>query len=192
MALKQSNTLSRIQHSCMGRIRSSRKQHKIGRGYKGIYSSLVFAALRAAVPRRKVDKKWFRPVSCRKVSNPAKGPQNKTDRVEGHPSLIMRKTVDQRDTTREKLDGFNPNVTIGTMGAHYWIRILTYKKYTPLSNYLATFEVDNMEVMNLTMFTSINNVFYSIILEASVKSKLEIDLLRDRLQRLASTKCEPN
>ena len=54
----------------------------------------------------------------------------KTDRVEDHQSLslMMRETMDQRDATGEKLDGFNPNVTIGTMGAHYWIRILTYKK----------------------------------------------------------------
>ena len=119
-----------------------------------------------------VDHKYFPPVSCRKFSDRLICPKIKTDRVEDQPSLMMRKTVDQRDATGEKLDGFNPNVTIGTMGAHYWIRILTYKNHTPLSNYLATFEVESMEVMNLTMFTSTNKVLYDIILKVSISISL--------------------
>ena len=111
---------------------------------------------------------------CRNFSDTLIYPKIKTDRVEDHQSLslMMRETMDQRDATGENLDGFNPNVTIGTMGAHYWIRILTYKNHTPLSNYLATFEVESMEVMNLTMFTSTNKVLYDIILKVSISISL--------------------
>jgi len=190
--MKPTSTLSRIRYGRIGRSRSSRKHDKIRRGYKRIYSSLVFAALREAVPKRKIDQKWFGPVSCGKRSDCVRGPQIKTDRVESRPSLVMRKLVDNTDPPGETLGGSNPNVTIGTMGAHYLIRIFTYKNFTPLSVYLSKLEVESMEVVNVATFTGGNNVFYDIVIQASVKSQSEIHLLRDHLCRLASAEIGQN
>lgn len=92
------------------------------------------------------------------------------------------------DPPGQTLCEFSPNVTIRTTGAHYLIRIFTYKNFTPLSVYLSKLELESMEVVNYTMFTVGNKMFYAIIVQDSMKSQLEIDLLRDRLSRLASTK----
>lgn len=70
------------------------------------------------------------------------------------------------------------------------IRIFTYKNYTPLSAYLLMLEMESMEVMNVTAHNNQNKLFYAIAVNTSKKSQLEIDLLRHKLYRLASTKCE--
>lgn len=98
--------------------------------------------------------------------------------------------MDNMDSPGQTLCEFNPNVTIGATGAHYLIRIFTYKNFTPLSVYLSKLEVEGMEVVNFTMFTGGNKVFYAIIMQASMKSQLEIDLLCDQLYRLAATKLD--
>lgn len=80
--------------------------------------------------------------------------------------------MDNMDSPGQTLCEFNPNVTIGATGAHYLIRIFTYKNFTPLSVYLSKLEVEGMEVVNFTMFTGGNKVFYAIIMQASMKSQL--------------------
>lgn len=192
MQMKPSGVLSRIRQRWMRRIRSSRKLDKMGRAYKGIYLSLLFSALRAEVPKGKIDQQCSRPVACQAGSERVANPEMKIGGVESHASSIVKKTVDQRDTTGENLDVFSPNVTIGTMGDHYSITILTYKKYTPMSKYLSMFEVESMDVTNMTMFTSGNKVFYAITIQDPVKSQWEIDVLHDKLCRLASTRWEQN
>lgn len=164
----------------------------MGIANKGIYLSLLFSALRAEVPKGKIDHQCSRPVACRTSSGRVTNPEMKIDTVESHASSIVKKTVDQRDTTGENLDVFSPNVIIGTMGDYYSITILTYKKYTPLSKYVSIFEVESMDVINVTMFTSGNKVFYAITIQAAVKSQWEIDVLHDKLCRLASTRWEQN
>lgn len=190
MQMKRTSALSRIRQRWLKRIRSVRKPDKIGRACKGIYLSLLFSALSAEVPKRKIDHQCSWPVSCRTSSERVRNPLMKTDRVESHASSIVKKRVDQRNTSGENLDLFSPNVTIGAMGDHYLIRIMTYKKYTPLSKYLSTFEVESMDVINVTIFTSGNKVFYAITIQAAVKSQWEIDVLHDELCGLASTRWE--
>lgn len=186
--MKPTRAGSRIRYGSAGRIRSSRKKDKIRRVIKKIYSSLLFAALRGIVPKRQIDQNCFWPVSSGKQSDCVRSSRIKTDRVETHPSLVMRKLVDNMDPPGQTLCEFSPNVTIRTTGAHYLIRIFTYKNFTPLSVYLSKLELESMEVVNYTMFTVGNKMFYAIIVQDSMKSQLEIDLLRDRLSRLASTK----
>jgi len=85
----------------------------------------------------------------------------------------------------------NPcSVTIATMGFHYLIRIFTYRDYTPLSTYLLMLERESMEVINVTVHRAENKLFYAIAVNTPMKSELEIDLLRNKLYRLASTKSE--
>lgn len=164
----------------------------MGIAYKGIYLPLLFFALRAEVPKGKIEHQCSLPVACRTSSERVTTPEMKIDRVESHASSIVKKTVDQRDTSGENLDVFSPNVTIGTMGDHYAVRILTYKKYTPLSKYLSMFEVESMDVINVTMFTSGNKVSYAITIHVAVKCQWEIDVLHDKLCRLACTRWEQN
>jgi hypothetical protein len=82
------------------------------------------------------------------------------------------------------------SVTIETMGNDFLIRIFTYRNYTPLSTYMLMFETESMEVINVTMFSTGNKLFYAITVNTPLKSELEIDLLRNKLYRLASTKNE--
>lgn len=182
--MKPTSARSRIRYGRAGRIRNSGKQDKIRRVIKRIYSSLLFAALRGAVPKRQIDQNCSWPVSSGKQSDCFRSSQIKTDRVETH----LRKLVDNMVPSRQTLSEFNPSVTIGATGVHYLIRIFTYKNFTPLSVYVSKLEVEGMEVVNFTMFTGGNKVFYAIIMQASMRSQLEIDLLRDQLYCLASTK----
>jgi len=47
-----------------------------------------------------------------------------------------------------------------------------------------------MEVINVTVHRAENKLFYAIAVNTPMKSELEIDLLRNKLYRLASTKSE--
>lgn len=82
------------------------------------------------------------------------------------------------------------SVSIGTTGIDYLIRIFTCKKYTPLSAFLLLLETESMEVMNVTIHKNQKKLFYAIAVNTPKKSELEIDFLRNKLYRLASTKCE--
>jgi len=76
-------------------------------------------------------------------------------------------------------------------GVRFFIRIFTYRNYTPLSTYLLMLETERMEVISVTMFSSTENkLFYAITVNTPMKSELEIDLLRNKLYSLASTKSE--
>jgi len=138
--------LSRRRHGRILRIRYSKTKRS---GYQRKFSSLLFAALRAAVPKR---------MKHQKLSSHA------------HP-------------------GPDPcSVTIETMGVQFFIRIFTYRNYTPLSTYMLMLETESMEVINITMFSTGNKLFYAITVNTPMKSELEIDLLRSKLYRLASAK----
>jgi len=76
------------------------------------------------------------------------------------------------------------------MGVHFLIRIFTFRNYTPLSTYLLMLETESMEVINVTVFNTENKLFYAITVNTPMKSELEIDLLRNKLYRLASAKNE--
>lgn len=82
------------------------------------------------------------------------------------------------------------SVSIGTTGIDYLIRIFTCKKHTPLSAYLLMLETESMEIMNVTVHSNQKKLFYAIAANTPTKSELEIDVLRHKLYKLASTKCE--
>lgn len=106
-------------------------------------------------------------------------------------AVAKRKKHQNRSShTHPRPDSCSVSVTIGTTGIDYLIRIFTYKNYTPLSAYLLMLEMESMEVMNVTAHNNQNKLFYAIAVNTSKKSQLEIDLLRHKLYRLASTKCQ--
>lgn len=105
-------------------------------------------------------------------------------------SVALRAAVAKRKKHQNLTSPDPCNVTIATMGNHHLIRIFTYKNYYPFSTYLLMLEKENMEVINFTLHTSGNKVFYAIAVNAPMKSELEIDLLRNKLYRLASAKSE--
>jgi hypothetical protein len=103
----------------------------------------------------------------------------------------LRAAVPKRKLSSDAHAGPDPcSVTIETMGVHFLIRIFTYRNYTPLSTYMLMLEAESMEVINITMFSTEKKLFYAITVNTPMKSELEIDILRNKLYRLASTKSE--